>query len=511
MSEPDFLKVAAQFQLGMLDTERPHPETTHLSTWAKSDLCKGIEILKRVDREALITLESRLGEIEELSRSIRQAIDRGNRIFLCGCGATGRLSISLEIFAKRGLLSGATTDNVIGFMAGGDAALIRSIERFEDRPDFGERQLMELGFESGDLLISSTEGGETPFVIGATEAAARESVEPPYFLYCNPDKLLLDNVERSRVVLENAGIKKLNLAVGPMALSGSTRMQASTVLMAAIGFAMQASENPSEIEASFGVWKDWVLEDVDWRFLEKFVEAESAAYQGGEFLTYEPGPYGITVLTDTTERSPTFTLTPFEREGENENPSLCYLQIPEAQDAETAWTSLLGRNPRPLEWGELKHLTNREALAKFDFSRNNQMARERRTKNAPQHIFHISCDDSSIVWQLGQLTSRITVPPSISLLGENLLIKMLINVHSTLVMGRLGRYEGNVMTFVSANNFKLIDRSARYVSEILDAKYGIQKAYDEIVKTLLLERQDLEPDEPIVLKTVNAILEPENA
>ena len=36
-----------------------------------------------------------------------------------------------KIFARGGLLPGTTTANVIGFMAGGDAALIRSIERFE--------------------------------------------------------------------------------------------------------------------------------------------------------------------------------------------------------------------------------------------------------------------------------------------------------------------------------------------------------------------------------------------
>jgi len=47
-------------------------------------------------------------------------------------------------------------------MAGGDVALIHSIEKFEDFPDFGERQLRELGFKQGDLLISCSEGGE-PF------------------------------------------------------------------------------------------------------------------------------------------------------------------------------------------------------------------------------------------------------------------------------------------------------------------------------------------------------------
>ena len=42
-------------------------------------------------------------------------------------------------------------------MAGGDVALIRSIENFEDFPNYGARQLREAGFKDGDLLIGSSE------------------------------------------------------------------------------------------------------------------------------------------------------------------------------------------------------------------------------------------------------------------------------------------------------------------------------------------------------------------
>jgi hypothetical protein len=93
---------------------------------------------------------------------------------------------------------------------------------------------MELGFGPNDLLLAPTEGGETPFVIGATNKAASCSSRAPYFLYCNPDSTL-KNIQRSQEVIENPKIKKVNLAVGPMAISGSTRMQASTVLMLGIG------------------------------------------------------------------------------------------------------------------------------------------------------------------------------------------------------------------------------------------------------------------------------------
>nr|NIP94264.1 SIS domain-containing protein [Akkermansiaceae bacterium] len=166
-----FLEVAAEFRLGELETEQPHPATGELSRLAREDPGAAVEVLKQVDLNALVCLESFNPRLEFLAAAMAETLDRGRRIFLCGCGATGRLSISLETFAREGLLGDDLGERVIGFMAGGDAALVRSIERFEDYPQYGVRQLRELGFADGDLMIGITEGGETPFVIGATEEA----------------------------------------------------------------------------------------------------------------------------------------------------------------------------------------------------------------------------------------------------------------------------------------------------------------------------------------------------
>ncbi|MDF1815075.1 MAG: SIS domain-containing protein [Verrucomicrobiales bacterium] len=505
MTEPEFLQVADDFQLGMLDTERPHPATTHLSEWAKNDLPAGIAALKLVDHKALEILCKRLPDLIPLAEAIRLTIDRGNKVFLCGCGATGRLSISLEIFARTGLLHGAHEKNVTGFMAGGDAALIRSIERFEDRPDYGERQLRDLGFSDGDLLISSTEGGETPFVIGATQLAASVSRQKPWFLYCNPDDLLCANVERSRLVIEDERIRKINLSVGPMALSGSTRMQASTVLMAAIGFAMKHSENPDGMAADFDRWCNWVCEDLDWGVIQSFIEAESQVYDRGGYVMYEPGGYGLTVLTDTTERSPTFTLTPFERDGVDEPVSLSYLWIRNTATAREAWRAILHRNPNPVEWGALRHLTSGAAMRAFDFSNAGRVKRFYRTGGKNQ-VFSVSRKQDGIALSFCETVKTLPVPDGIDFFGENLALKMLLNAHSTLIMGRLGRYEDNLMTYVSANNFKLIDRAVRYVRLLLERHHGLDIPYREVAEVLLAEKEALKPDEPVVLKTVDTIL-----
>jgi N-acetylmuramic acid 6-phosphate etherase len=85
-------------------------------------------------------------------------------------------------------------------------------------------------------------------------------------------------------------------------------------------------------------------------------------------------------------------------------------------------------------------------------------------------------------------------------LFEHLLLKMLLNQHSTLLMGRLGRFESNLMTWVRPSNLKLIDRAIRYVSYLL-AREGVRVPYEEIAVRCFELMQDLGPDESIVLKT----------
>ena len=54
------------------------------------------------------------------------------------------------------------------------------------------------------------------------------------------------------------------------------------------------------------------LKETDFSVLERWIEFESELYQRREHLTYHTIPYyGISILTDTTERSPTFSLVAF--------------------------------------------------------------------------------------------------------------------------------------------------------------------------------------------------------
>jgi len=495
-----FLAIASQFRLGELPTEQPHPLTGNLSELAESDLAGALAILHRVDMQALeILADNCVEQIRLMAQRIRQTLDNGKTVYLCGCGATGRLSLACETLWHCRHRGDKIDNKVIGFMAGGDAALVRSIEDFEDHPEYGARQLMELGFGAGDLLISCSEGGETPFVIGATVYAAETSANPPFFLYCNPDEILATVARRSSQVIKDSRIEKINCTVGPMAITGSTRMQASTVLMASVGCALLWHSEPEKIglamDALIGAWRA-----TDPGFLARFIVREAEAYRRGEYVDYLTDyTLAVTILTDTTERSPTFSMIPFENSLDVDTDtrhSACYLFMPEAAESAAAWESILGRSPRTLEWESIKGVASHERLLGFDFSVIGSGLRHGSLAAAAHHCFSIMNRPDRLAFEFDGDRHDV-VTSGTDLLSRHLVLKMLLNMHSTLVMARLGRFEGNVMTWVKPSNNKLIDRAIRYADFLLK-KNGISVTYEQLVYACFELQESVGPDQSLV-------------
>jgi N-acetylmuramic acid 6-phosphate etherase len=474
-----YLDVCDQFKLGNLVTEQPHPETAGLAERAQRDLPAAVEQFHKVDRLAVMALVERLDPLADMVAAMRRVLEQEGRIFIAGCGATGRLALSLETLAREAWLPEDRRDAVIAFMAGGDAALIRSIESFEDYPEYGARQLMDLGFAENDLLLAITEGGETPFVIGACQKAAAIADEPPWFLFCNPPEILKQVAERSRRVLASKKIRPFCLDVGPMALSGSTRLQATTVQMLVAGAALCEALGHEPGPDLIHLFSS-LVERHDPTFLAPFIEAEATVYASGDHVLYETDAYGITVLTDTTERSPTFSLAPFEntlRPGDES--SWCYLCLPAAPDSMSAWRQLLHRSPRTLEWPELGDKATLKTLLGHDISSRATEWRTARNPGTRQLPYLVHGPGPTL--EFAGLSHDLDLA-EYPVLIRHLILKCCLNLQSTLVMGRLGRFESNLMTYVRPSNYKLIDRAARYLQHKHTQETGQQLPYEEAVR-----------------------------
>ncbi|MCX5644214.1 MAG: hypothetical protein NTZ17_05960 [Phycisphaerae bacterium] len=428
----EFLGHQKAFRLGELLTELSHPKTRRLSQTIQTDIQAGVRLLQSVDEDIPAALERIFAQdsFSRLVEALHEAIRTGRRIFFTGCGATGRLSILLEavwrrfwretdvgrgpafagpgspragggpphdnmsLRAQRGNLRRAGTlalqqDRCISVMAGGDFALIKSVEGFEDFPDFGRRQLKEAGVQRDDVVVAITEGGETPFVIG-TAWQGLEAGAHVFFVYNNPSALLRRHVQRSREVLDEPRIHKLDLATGPMAITGSTRMQATTTELLVVGAALETAlaqflqdhSSGSHAYASVGMAPNPVgrasPHDISGRArtlvpqeyrrffrrlldqlsspqavaaIAHMVQLEEQVYRNHGLVTYVADSLLLDILTDTTERAPTFMLPPFRKEGDAISPvSWSFVKSPHYPTRQ-AWTDLLQREPRGLTWG----------------------------------------------------------------------------------------------------------------------------------------------------------------
>src|SRR5437879_11762306 len=167
----EFLKISSQCKLGALVTESSHPATANLSETARKDISEALGELFEVDGDVVRTFQHFVesGRVVGIQETVLQSLKNGGRIFFTGCGSTGRLSIQLVSIWRdfwqrqraRGLKSSPSAEEfeerAFSVMAGGDYALIKAVEGFEDFTDFGKKQIADLGVSAGDVVFAITE------------------------------------------------------------------------------------------------------------------------------------------------------------------------------------------------------------------------------------------------------------------------------------------------------------------------------------------------------------------
>jgi len=388
----DYVQNKTQFQLHSLLTEQRHRKTWNLSRIIQKNYEAGLKMLFAVDEDIVHKLDQLQRDHQKLDlavKAVEEAVLTGKKIYVYGCGATGRLAKQMEstfwrpfwkkvqkqkrIWKKlEGHLSGHMAEQLIGEMTGGDRALISSLEGFEDLLLIGKLQLHDHNIQKGDVVFCVTEGGETSSVIGTiltaldqwkkTEDHSPEITQKKlFFIYNNPDELLLP-FERSRRVLEEPGITKINLTTGPQSITGSTRMQATTIETFVVGHILQEGVDRalrrilSKTDmAKLGFKKKMSLEKRLSGFREilhsvkthlpaiaRLTEFETTTYQNNHFSTYFANKGLITVFIDSTERSPTFRL--YALDTVKEKKRRCWIQVwTSALNGKNAWKSFLGR------------------------------------------------------------------------------------------------------------------------------------------------------------------------
>ncbi len=175
-----------------------------------------------VDEEKFVgeALRGASADLTSAIGMIANSLRKGGRLFYVGAGTSGRLGVldASEIPPT----FGASPELVQGIIAGGVTSLFRSVEGAEDEGSNGALAIDERGVKDSDVVLGITASGRTPFVLGAL-ARAKSLGAKAVLLSCNPST---DG---------NAAIDlRIQLAVGPEIVAGSTRLKAGTATKIAL-------------------------------------------------------------------------------------------------------------------------------------------------------------------------------------------------------------------------------------------------------------------------------------
>jgi N-acetylmuramic acid 6-phosphate etherase len=197
--------------LGAL-TERRNPKTTEI------DLASALEIVDLIngeDRTVADAVHDQREAIAEALTTAERVLRSGGRLFYAGAGTSGRLGVldASEIPPT----FGAPPELVQGIIAGGTAALTRSQEGAEDRPEGARDDLDMAGVRAGDFVIGIAASGTTPYVRAALQHARQLGARTAIIACSPPPADTLAAADIAIVVL-----------TGPEAVTGSTRMKAGT-------------------------------------------------------------------------------------------------------------------------------------------------------------------------------------------------------------------------------------------------------------------------------------------
>lgn len=158
-----------------------------------------------------------------LGRAVEAAAVRlaaGGRLAYAGAGTSGRVAVqdAVELVPTFDW----PEDRLVLLMAGGEAALLRSVENAEDRADLAAAAVAQHALGPADVLLGVAASGSTSFTVAAVRAARVRGA------------LTIGVASTARSPLLEAAEFPVPIETGAEAIAGSTRMKAGTAQKAAL-------------------------------------------------------------------------------------------------------------------------------------------------------------------------------------------------------------------------------------------------------------------------------------
>jgi N-acetylmuramic acid 6-phosphate etherase len=193
-------------------TEQRNPRTERI------DVAPSLEIVDLMNAEDATIAGAVRGERERIARAIDLVVDafrHNGRLVYVGAGTSGRLGV-LDA-AECPPTFGTPGTMVVGVIAGGYGALVKSAEGAEDDVNAGAAAMDTAAVTDKDMVVGIAASGTTPYVRAALARAQTLGARTALVTCAPPPKVLAETCD---VIVQPV--------VGPEALTGSTRLKAGT-------------------------------------------------------------------------------------------------------------------------------------------------------------------------------------------------------------------------------------------------------------------------------------------
>ena len=193
-------------------TERRNPRSSTIDTATALEI---VDLIGAEDATVPVAVAKAREEIARTIDLIEAAFRTGGRLLYVGAGTSGRLGV-LDA-AECPPTFGSPPEMVVGVIAGGLPALIKSIEGAEDDVNAGIGEMDARRVGPNDVVVGIAASGTTPYVRAALSRAQTLGARTALVSMSEPSRLLRETCDVCIVV-----------PVGPEIVTGSTRMKSGT-------------------------------------------------------------------------------------------------------------------------------------------------------------------------------------------------------------------------------------------------------------------------------------------
>jgi len=196
-----------------LKTEHINPQHAELDLQDNESI---LEILLNSQQQALTSVKAVTSDISNAvsASAERLAANNSGRLIFIGAGASGRLAV--QDGAELWPTYGWPAQRLLLQIAGGNDALLKSIEGVEDNPTDAAQQVKQFNVGVNDVVLGLAASGRSPWTCAWVSAASQRGA------------LTIGFSNNADAPLLAAALHPIFLDSGEEVLAGSTRMAAGT-------------------------------------------------------------------------------------------------------------------------------------------------------------------------------------------------------------------------------------------------------------------------------------------